>query len=241
MTDSEFWRDLGARFRALPQQRWAIEATWSRDSPGANRTWKVSGPHPDITQQVIALAVRGGQRLLQSERPPDEAWLEEALNRNLATGVATYRRVAGTPKDHFDEYQSSGMIHRLADQSAHLCSLLETDALREEGMGAPPKPHTSETQNDRSIGSPLPAKTPQHEKQRQEGTVTSRLAADRTRQYMQDRSMTQAAFAKRCGTTDRTLRSFFKTAKIRKGLLIGIATAMKTTVESLLNVEHTGK
>lgn len=81
---------------------------------------------------------------------------------------------------------------------------------------------------------------------RQPGTITSLIAAERAEAYMQEHGLTQPKFAKRAAITDRTLRSFFKTGKIRKGLISGIAKAMKTDDESLLsppaaNRKSTGK
>jgi DNA-binding Xre family transcriptional regulator len=67
-------------------------------------------------------------------------------------------------------------------------------------------------------------------------SINSPLAARRMESYLAQ-GVGQTDLATRAGTTDRTLRKFRKTGKIRRDLLDGIAKAMGTTMESLLKSE----
>ena len=66
-------------------------------------------------------------------------------------------------------------------------------------------------------------------------TITSPSAARKLEAYVQGRGIGLTEFATQIGTTDRTLRSFRKTGKIRRSIFEGIAKAMGTTKESLLS------
>jgi hypothetical protein len=68
-------------------------------------------------------------------------------------------------------------------------------------------------------------------------TVTSEIAARRMEAYMTSNAIGQTEFAGSVGTTDRTLRAFRKTGKVRRNIFDAIARAMGTTREALLNPE----
>ncbi len=70
---------------------------------------------------------------------------------------------------------------------------------------------------------------------RMPSTITSLIAARKVEAYIQQKGMGLTEFATRAGTTDRTLRTFRKTGKIRRSLFDGIVKAMGTTRESLLS------
>jgi hypothetical protein len=65
-------------------------------------------------------------------------------------------------------------------------------------------------------------------------TVTSPSAARKLEDYIQRTGVGLTEFATQIGTTDRTLRSFRRTGKIRRSIFEGIAKAMGTTKKSLL-------
>jgi hypothetical protein len=65
-------------------------------------------------------------------------------------------------------------------------------------------------------------------------TITSLSAARKVEAYIVQHGIGQTEFATRAGTTDRTLRTFRKTGKIRRSIFEEIAKAMDTTKESLL-------
>jgi hypothetical protein len=65
-------------------------------------------------------------------------------------------------------------------------------------------------------------------------TITSLSAARKVEAYIGQNCIGLTEFATRAGTTDRTLRTFRKTGKIRLSIFEEIAKAMGTTKESLL-------
>jgi hypothetical protein len=52
--------------------------------------------------------------------------------------------------------------------------------------------------------------------------------------YLREKGIGQTEFAIQAQTTDRTLRNFRKTGKVRRDILASIASAMGTTKEKLL-------
>jgi hypothetical protein len=69
---------------------------------------------------------------------------------------------------------------------------------------------------------------------RMRGTVTSPSAARKMEAYLQAKGIGLTDFATSAGTTDRTLRSFRKTGKVRRDIFDSIAKQMGTTKEELL-------
>jgi len=65
-------------------------------------------------------------------------------------------------------------------------------------------------------------------------TISSPLAARRMESYLESNPMKRSAFAVQAQTTDRTLRSFRKTGKVRTDIFKNIAKAMDITPEALL-------
>jgi hypothetical protein len=76
----------------------------------------------------------------------------------------------------------------------------------------------------------------QPQRRRLTGTVTSAVAARRMEDYMEAHGG-QTTFATRARTTDRTLRAFRKTGKVRRDIFEAIAREMGTTPEALLKAE----
>jgi hypothetical protein len=83
---------------------------------------------------------------------------------------------------------------------------------------------------------PLPASTKETAppRVRLSATVSSPLAARRMETYLREKGIGQTEFAIQAQTTDRTLRNFRKTGKVRRDILASIASAMGTTKEKLL-------
>lgn len=88
----------------------------------------------------------------------------------------------------------------------------------------PPKEPTTKREESRS----------QKQPSRLPSTITSLSAARKLEAYVQRTGIGLTEFATQIGTTDRTLRSFRKTGKIRRSIFEGIAKGMRTTKESLL-------
>ncbi len=65
-------------------------------------------------------------------------------------------------------------------------------------------------------------------------SIVSPSAARKMEQYVQAKGIGLTEFANRAGTTDRTLRKFRKTGKVKRDIFEGIAKAMGTTKDALL-------
>jgi len=87
-----------------------------------------------------------------------------------------------------------------------------------------------ETGEGVSISQPSPA-------QRLPRSITSKGAAKRLEEYLTRNHIGQTEFAIKAGITDRTLRTFRNTGKVRRGTFDAIAKAMGTTREDLLKPE----
>jgi hypothetical protein len=83
-------------------------------------------------------------------------------------------------------------------------------------------------------GAPEAAPT---KKKRLPSTVTSQIAARRMEGYLTSKGIGQTEFAVRVGTSDRTLRSFRSSGKVRRKIFDDIAKAMGITREALLDPE----
>ncbi|MBZ5641154.1 MAG: hypothetical protein LAO19_00175 [Acidobacteriia bacterium] len=68
-------------------------------------------------------------------------------------------------------------------------------------------------------------------------TIGSPIAARRMEAYLESKGIGLTEFASRIGTTDRTLRTFRKTGRVRRDIFEAIAKAMGTTKETLLKSE----
>jgi hypothetical protein len=68
-------------------------------------------------------------------------------------------------------------------------------------------------------------------------TVNSPIAARKMETYLNAKGIGQTDFAATVGTTDRTLRSFRKTGKVRRDILESVAIHMGMTKEALLRPE----
>lgn len=125
-------------------------------------------------------------------------------------------------------------ISLLCFASAEFCAELETRALEATALT-----HTEE--DGASIA--LPVVSSQIADQcnaskpvRLRATITSPIAARRMEAYI-TKGLGQTEFANQVGTTDRTLRSFRKSGKIRRDIFDAIAKAMGTTRDELLKPE----
>jgi len=72
---------------------------------------------------------------------------------------------------------------------------------------------------------------------RLEASITSPIAVRRMEDYLKSKGMGLTEFAGKSCTTDRTLRKFRQTGKVRRGIFDAIAKAMGTTREALLKPE----
>jgi hypothetical protein len=85
--------------------------------------------------------------------------------------------------------------------------------------------------------SPPPGRHDMARPRRLQSAISSPSAARRMEAYLESNPMKRTAFAVQAQTTDRTLRSFRKTGKVRRDIFENIARAMGITPEALLNPE----
>jgi hypothetical protein len=123
---------------------------------------------------------------------------------------------------------------QLTDKIAHIRRLLDgvPDAELGKELVKEPVGTTSERRGSNPSGKAAPAGT-----KRLRGTITSPIAARRMEDYMESKGTGATEFAGLVGTTDRTLRAFRKTGKLRRDIFDAVANAMGTTREALLKPE----
>jgi len=89
-----------------------------------------------------------------------------------------------------------------------------------------------------SVLGPLPLELPEQsgvpKVKTMPSTIASPKAARKLEDYLNAKGIGLTDFASRAQTTDRTLRSFRKTGKVRRNIFASIAKAMGTTTEDLL-------
>jgi hypothetical protein len=155
-----------------------------------------------------------GEEAMQAFRDEAALLLEEVTS----SWRASCERLAITFEDETEEVKNLAQpFHRVRDDLRRLLhELPATQSL-----------HTvEESVKVRPIGNKrLPA------------TVTSQTAVKRMEAYIKSNGIGQAEFAGRASTTDRTLRTFRRTATVRRDIFDAIAKAMGTTREELLKPE----
>jgi hypothetical protein len=99
-----------------------------------------------------------------------------------------------------------------------------------------PQSNLSSVKRLGSIELSVPSSSPQirSHKRRLSASITSPAAVRRVEQYLNSHTITLTDFASLVPTTDRTIRRFRATGKIRRDLFDGIAKAMGITAEELI-------
>ncbi|MCL4850048.1 MAG: helix-turn-helix domain-containing protein [Bryobacteraceae bacterium] len=106
-------------------------------------------------------------------------------------------------------------------------ALVETSAAPNEIVPEPPQ----------APQPPAPSVEPPPAKKRMSASITSEIAARRLEYYLQTSPISKTEFATAAGTSDRTLRKFRNTGRVRLDILKNIAEAMGKTVEELVKPE----
>ena len=229
MTD---WLDLESRFRAINDPYRHLRADWSQVSGGPEH-WIVKGSTDRFAiGRFEAVASLAGNALSTCPKFPDDLlqnpdpvhrWLNAIRHKthyfrigNGAPMVSSYFTVHDGDETHIGLF---GGIDRVCEASAILCLQLAAGA-----RNVQPKPDRVKVDELKPV--------------RQSGSVQSTEAAGRVAAYMRSNGMTQKTMAKRAGTTAKSLRQFLNTGKIRISVFDGIAVAMGTNKEKLLNPEQ---
>ena len=147
-----------------------------------------------------------------------ERWLEslEAQTRQVAIGLCRSHGLIGiTQKQHEEiDYELRSALIAPFERWRSTLSRTSADAIKSE------------------IESGKRARTP--------GTINSVLAAKRMQAFLDANGISQVMFAKQAKTTDRTIRSFLSSGKVRKDIFLDIARAMGKKPEDLLKAEPEG-
>jgi hypothetical protein len=168
--------------------------------------WMLSdGVNENFQERFRALAARAGVTLGSPKgTDPEDFWLHRL-----------YLDLCENNSDQlFAASDEGGVILRVCEASATFCAQLERKAV------------TGEKQ--------FPTSPPVEQRERLRATVYSPIAARRMETYLKSKSIGQTDFAATVGTTDRTLRSFRKSGKVRRDIFKSIANHMGTTMEALL-------
>jgi hypothetical protein len=157
--------------------------------------------------------------------------MRSELNAGFAFFVMRADPWVGIPEGERDSRWHVGAIigETLSDSSLRL--IAEATARAEEGgFGEPERTGAAESGGDELPGTDGSAT------KRLRATVSSTAAARKMEAYMESHDG-QTAFATKVGTTDRTLRSFRQTGRVRRDIFIAIAGAMGTTRDELIKPE----
>jgi hypothetical protein len=162
-------------------------------------------------------------------------WLSDAMRSELNSGFAFFIRRAnpwaGFPEGERDSSWDVGEIIGEALSQTSLKLIAEATArAAERALTRPDQASTAEPSRTES------PETNGAAKKRLRATVGSPVAARKMEAYMESHGG-QTAFATKVGTTDRTLRSFRQTGRVRRDIFDAIAGAMKTTPDELLKPE----
>jgi hypothetical protein len=137
MADSDFWRDLADKFRALSDPEGLLCAHWI-SKKGLPYEWSLRSTRVvwggrSVQVQFEALARRGG---LEIDKPNDRSpldWWLDSLSKDVPGDKfgSGGEIVDGKPADRW------GSIDRICETSADFCKILESRALDAEIAGVP--------------------------------------------------------------------------------------------------------
>jgi hypothetical protein len=170
-----------------------------------------------LRDELLASTIQAAEQMMESW-PEREVYLSE-IRTGLLVRIAHWRAVAL-------ERAREGKL-RLQGPAAvggYPTQRIAKGAMPEDQFGDP-------AAVDSNGANPSAGRT------RLQATVTSLDAAHCMEAYMQSKGIGQTEFAVQVGTTDRTLRSFRKTGKVRRDIFDAIAKAIGTTREALLKSE----
>jgi hypothetical protein len=236
--EADLWRDFCRDFQALADEQRALVRVMQK---GDRRLHAHCGYNSDMTldesvlinDRLLCLLYRVESGTWQLGEGPSEAF--RARFEALATraGIALHpplgiigldfwlhRLCSYLRKTKSHEFfgctDTGGYIDDVCQSSATFCSWHEKKALEAS---------ISATQQ------------PQRRHGRLRATVYCPSAARKMEAHLESKGIGQTDFASRVGTTDRTLRAFRKTGKVRRDIFESIAKTMGTTKEALLKPE----
>jgi hypothetical protein len=177
-------------------------------------------------------------------------WLRNLARRVEDHVIAVVKDIeASDPEKSFSYHEvAEGEMRKNIRQRLHadmesrynvqyLASPLEILAQLEPVLRALPSPSLSPHIQEPPAGPPSKQEISQHqpEAKKTKGTLYSPAAVAKLEAYVKKRGMSYTEFATEARTSDKTLRGFRKTSRVRRYVFDGIAKAMGLTREQLLN------
>jgi hypothetical protein len=255
-TQSDSWKDFHERFTQLANEEERIERAAPKDR--LLRGYCDYKRHPEIWAEK-GKPKQGPFCLLKA--PETGLWmLGDGVNENFQerfrvlaahAGVALGSPEGTDPEDFwlhrlyldlmennsdqlFAASKEGGMILQVSEASATFCSRLERKAVTEAGRLRTSEKQAESPPSQNSGNSAQSTLSGDQRSKRLRATVNSAIAARKMEKHLESRCIGLTDFAATVGTTDRTLRSFRKTGKVRRDIFESIAKQMGTTKEALL-------
>jgi hypothetical protein len=201
--------------------------------PSEMGQWTISnGPNSLFRKKFDALATRAGAKLCYGRVSPGSfspgpavVWLN-----------SLYEHLLGIASPQLSE-QAHGreVIKSVCEASAAYCARLETDARKAAASAKRWDTTRGKLGASQSGASNNPSNTRKPE--RLSATISCPSAAKRMVEHLKSKAIGQTDFASSIGTTDRTLRAFRKTGRVRRDIFKAIAKGMNITKEELLKPE----
>jgi hypothetical protein len=194
--------------------------------------WTISkGPNRLFRKKFEALATRAGAKLgpprgspLSIPRPPEPSsfWVN-----------CLYTYLLGKASPQLSEADHGREVMKdVCESAAEYCAWLEASA--QEAAASGDGRDTTQGNLGASPASVSECQTTTLKPKRLSSTITCPNAARRMEAYLESKGMSQTTFANQVGTTDRTLRSFRQTGKVRRDIFDSIAKIMNIPKEELL-------
>ena len=200
--------------------------------------------HAGIRYACAIISAYGAAALNQIQHPAD---FEEFLRKSVAVVAETtyYRKLA-----QYDGASATNLRRVFEAFHQHVCAAMvpalrrlsleawKCDQLRLEGESRGPAGTEDEisvesTDSDLRVDEPGPDEALAGESRIQR-SLGSGAAVQAARDYMAARGLTATQFGNQFQTTDRTLRHFLKTGKMRRANFEAMAASIGVTVEQLL-------
>jgi hypothetical protein len=194
-----------------------------------------------VLAQFEVLAVRAGAALDPESSDFRVTWLD-ALRRESPNSKASITGIEQRPGG-VQARCISGAITNVCEASADYCNVLERLAFQAESGKQAEGSHMVVNRETKELPpirlhEPEQMATPLKEPRRRlRSTVESVAAARRLETFLGKSGIGQTEFAISIGTTDRTLRNFRSTGRIRRDLFEAMAREMGLTKEQLLMSE----
>jgi hypothetical protein len=239
MLDSDFWKKLEKKFRSV-QDCARVHFNWTDVGLPDLELWDCALRGTALLTARLrfeGLARRAGTRIDPQCLDSLSVWLS-LLKRK---GRQDLVRPGNEP--------GRGQIQCVCEVSADYCLVLENRAIEAERRARIEEERQPSPKNSTPLEQWVPDSTEKplevtkegknQATKRIPGTIESRIAGRRVARFISQTSgMTQTQFAIKSNTTDRTIRSFLKTGKVRKDIFRDIAKAMDILPEDLLKPDE---